>query len=217
MKISLVYSKAIIALNVIVLLVVSFIFVAFEKNTDKELPYVTDQKSRVTVTGFTNLSKWRMDTDYLKCDSRFVFSGGDLKEITYLKFSTPIIALKSTHAIMDTVVYKMLSASGVKEITFRQTRHMVLPKMKMVNIIGDLTIGAVTRKIDLQLSYTINNDKEINFKGLKKLVLREFNITRNNALLKAIKFDDEVMIQIEMNLTEGDITNTKKEIKILAE
>lgn len=217
MKISPTYSKAIIGLNILTLLLVSFVFVAFVKKSNEELSYVNDKDSRMSVTGFTNLNKWRMDTDQLKCESRFIFSEGDLTEISSLKFSTPIVSLKSTHAAMDTVVYKMLSASGVKEITFVQTRHMVLPQMKMVNIIGDLTIGAVTRKIDLQLSYAIHNDKEITFKGLKKLVLREFNIARNHPLLKTIKFDDEVMIQIEMNLTEGGIAPAKKEMKTFAD
>lgn len=141
-----------------------------------------------------------MDTDTLNCDANFLISNGRLEAIENLKFSTPIKNLKSTHAYMDTVVYKMLANDGVHDITFVQSRIMILPRMKMVNIIGDLTIGKVKRVVDLQLVYNVKNDYEVSFIGLKKLDLDLFGITRKNPVLKNIKFDNQVLVQIEVNL-----------------
>lgn len=115
------------------------------------------------------------------------------------------------------MVYNILTAKGFNEITFVMKQQMVLPKMKMVNLIGDLTIGDETRTIDLQLSYEVKNSNEIKFKGLKKLNLHEFGITRANPVLKRVKFDDLVLVQIEMVLNDGSVTKSKNEIKNIAD
>ena len=194
------YSKSIILLHFFTLLVLFIAVVAFIKSSPKESFYNENKDSRIGVSGFTNLNKWSMDTDTLNCDANFLISNGRLEAIENLKFSTPIKNLKSTHAYMDTVVYKMLANDGVHDITFVQSRIMILPRMKMVNIIGDLTIGKVKRVVDLQLVYNVKNDYEVSFIGLKKLDLDLFGITRKNPVLKNIKFDNQVLVQIEVNL-----------------
>lgn len=200
------YSKLIILLHFVSLAVLFISIVAFLKSSSNGTVFSENNNSRIGVSGFTDLNKWSMDTDTLNCDASFVISDGRLKEINNLKFSTPIKSLKSTHAYMDTVVYNMLAVDGIKDITFEQSKIMILPRMKMVNIIGELTIGKATRIIDLQLVYHIKNDNEVSFIGLKKLDLHFFGITRKNPLLKNVKFDSQVLVQIEVNL------KNKKEI-----
>lgn len=201
------YSKLIVVLHFVSLIILFVAIVAFIRSSSNGVEYSENKNSRIGVSGFTDLNKWSMDTDTLNCDANFVISDGRLKEINNLKFSTPIKSLKSTHAFMDTIVYNMLAVDGVNDITFEQTNIMILPRMKMVNILGDLTIGKVTKKIDLQLVYDIKNDNEVSFMGLKKLDLNMFGISRKNSLLKNIKFDNQVLVQIEINL------NNRKEIK----
>lgn len=203
MRVTKTYTKAIIVMHSISLLIVIFASFAFIRISNKTIPYISGKNSLIGVSGFTNLNSWRMETKSINFDANFVISNGNLKSINSLKFTTPVKSLISTHPNMDTVVYNMLDKSGKGVIKFSQTKAMVLPRMKMVNIIGNLSIGGVTKIIDLQLSYDVKNEKEIYFKGLKKLDLHDFGITRSNPILKRVKFDDQVMIQIEMNSKTG--------------
>jgi hypothetical protein len=200
MKISKKQAKGIVWLHSLSLLVILVAFVAFTKSSSEELPYSNDNKARLAITGFTNLNHWSMETDSIKCNGGFVFMGDELQDISSLKFSTAIKSLKSTHVEMDSIVHQILSAHGAKEITFVQTRQMVLPRMRMVNIIGHLTMADVTRTVDLQLAYSIGKNKELHFKGLKKIDLNQFGITRSHPLLQTLKFDKQILVQIEMTL-----------------
>ena len=184
-------------------LVVVVACVAFATSSSKELAYVNDGTARIAVTGFTNLNQWSMETDSIKCNGGFVFQDGELQDISSLTFSTAVKGLKSSYTEMDSIVYQILSAEGVKDITFVQTRQMVLPKMRMVNIIGNLTMANVTRTVDLQLAYTIGENKELHFKGLKKIDLSQFGVTRAHPLLKTVKFDNQILVQIEMTLNNN--------------
>lgn len=206
------HSRLIVFLHFCTLSILVIAIVAFVKSSSNSVPYIENKGSRIGVTGFTNLNKWSMDTDTLNCNADFVISDRELKEINNLTFSTPIKNLKSTHAYMDTVVYKMLATETVKDITFKQTNIMILPRMKMVNIIGDLTIGKVTKKIDLQMVYDVKNDNEVSFIGLKKLDLNFFEITRKNSILNNIKFDNQVLVQLEINLNNKTGIKRKRAI-----
>lgn len=200
MKITKTHAKGMVVLHSLSLLIVLFAFAAFVRASSEELTYRNHEDSRIAVSGFSNLDNWKMETNSLQCDGSFIFLDGELEDISSLTFSTLVKSLKSNHTEMDSIVHETLSARGAKEITFVQTQQMVLPRMKMVNIIGNLTIANLTRRVDLQLGYTMDKDKALHFKGLKKIDLNEFGITRSHPLLKALKFDNQVMIQIEMTL-----------------
>ena len=203
MKISKNHARGIVLLHSLSLLVIVVAFVAFSKSSSEELPYSNNRNSRIAITGFTNLNQWSMETDSIKCDGGFVFIEDELQDISSLSFSTGIKSLKSNHAEMDSVVHQILSAKGAKDVTFVQTRQMVLPRMRMVNIIGHLTMANVTRTVDLQLAYNIRKNKELHFKSLKKIYLHQFGVTRAHPLLKTLKFDNQILVQIEMTLNNN--------------
>ena len=216
MELSKLHTRGMVVLHTVSLLLVFFAFVAFIKISSTVVAYNKADGSLIGVSGFTNLDNWRMETKTISCNANFEIYNGDLKNINSLKFSTPIQSLTSTHPAMDSIVYHMLSANGAKEISFVQTKQMILPKMKMVNMIGELTIGNETKVVDLQLSYEVINAQQINFKGLKKLDLHEFGVTRSNPILKKIKFEDQIMIQIEMNLINGLNIDRLEKSKVLS-
>ena len=203
MKISKNYAKAIVWMHSLTLLLVVGAFVAFTSSSSEELNYRSNEGARIAISGFTNLNTWSMETDTVQCNGSFVFLNEELQDISSLSFSTPIKSLKSTHSEMDSIVYQILEAKEANLITFVQTQQMVLPRMRMVNIIGDLTLANVTRRIDLQLGYNIGKDKSLHFKGLKKIDLKQFGITRAHPLLKTIKFDNQILVQIEMTLNNN--------------
>lgn len=189
-----------VILHSLSLLVVLLALVAFSTSRSEELNYSNHKGSSIAISGFTNLDNWRMEADSIRCNGSFVFLDGELEDISSLNFTTDVTSLKSSNTQMDSLVYQILSAKGGRAITFVQTHQMVLPRMHMVNIIGNLTIANTTQRIDLQLGYTIGKDKELHFKGLKKIDLTEFSITTSHPLLKAVKFDNQVLVQIEMSL-----------------
>jgi hypothetical protein len=203
MSISKNHARGLVWLHSLSLLVVIVAFVGFSKSTSEEYSYTNDKSARIAITGFTNLNQWSMETDSITCKGGFVFQEGELQDISSLTFSAAVKSLKSSHVEMDSIVYQILSAKGAKDITFVQTRQMVLPKMRMVNIIGHLTMANVTRTVDLQLAYTLGENKELHFKGLKKIDLSQFGVTRAHPLLRTVKFDNQILVQIEMTLNNN--------------
>jgi polyisoprenoid-binding protein YceI len=217
MKISKNHARLMVLLHSLSLLIVLVAFAAFATSSSEEELSYRNADARIAITGFNNLNHWGMETELLQCSGSFVFLNGELEDISSLTFSTAVKSLRSDHSEMDSIVYQVLSDKGTEDITFVQTQQMVLPRMRMVNIIGNLTIANITQKVDLQFSYTIGKDKALHFKGLNKVDLNQFGITPAHPLLKALKFDNQILVQIEMTLNNhSDLKLNTKNTKVTA-
>ena len=158
--------------------------------------YKIMEGTQIKVSGTSNLHDWTMMAKSFVCEGKFVTKGGVLQDVSSLSFSLPVTNLKSKEDLMDTRAHKTLKASKFDKITFKLIEATVVPKQKVINAIGNLTIGGVTNKVSLQTTYLINADETITCKGSKMVKMSDFNIKAPSFMLGALKTGNDVTIDL---------------------
>lgn len=177
----------------------------FTQTVQAQTSYRITEGTQVKVSGTSNLHDWTMLSKSFTCDAQFLLKGGVLQDISTLNFSLPVTNLKSKEDLMDTRAYKTLKAEQFSKITFKLLHGTVVPQLKMINAVGNLTIAGVTNKITLQTTYVINADETITCKGTKLVKMSDFKIKAPSFMLGALKTGNEVSIDLLLKFKQ---TNT---------
>ncbi len=190
-----------------------FLTIAFISAMEKQHFYRRASGSQIIVTGFSTVTPWKLKAQDFTCEASLQIKDNALQEISGLSFSLPIKQLESRDPHVKLLMNDVFQLNEVEAISFKQSRQMVLPIMQKVHMIGYLTMGKTSQRIDLQMDYVMHEDKTISFKGVKTIKLSDFNIhIPEDTTLGVIKAKDEVKIEILINLNE----NTQGIEKILA-
>lgn len=94
------------------------------------------------------------------CEGSYQIKDGVLDDIFNMKLVLPAA--------------KIDSLLGNKTYKFEQTRVMVLPILSMVHLVGVLDVDGVKNTTYFQLSFLVNEDESVQFKGTKKFNMGEF-------------------------------------------
>jgi polyisoprenoid-binding protein YceI len=78
----------------------------------------------------------------------------------------------------------------------------VVTKEKIINAVGDLTIGGVTNQVSLQAAYVLNADESITCTGTKSIKMSDYEIKAPSFMLGSLKTGNEVIIDILLKLKE---------------
>ncbi|MBC7745445.1 MAG: YceI family protein [Flavobacterium sp.] len=186
---------------------------AFTYPVNGQTLYKITDGTLVKVSGTSNLHDWTMLSKSSVCEGNFVVKDGTLQAISSLNFSLPVATLKSKDDLMDTRAHKTLKAAQFNKITFKLIEATVLPQQKMINAVGNLTIGGVTNKTTLQVTYVLTNDKSLIFKGSKLIKMSDHKIKAPSFMLGALKTGDEVTIDLLLKFKKSDIIPTNNNTK----
>ena len=153
-------------------------------------------ESKLTVLGTSSLHDWHVTAE--NQSGKIVFKNLETGEIE--KCNVEIIAesLKSGKSSMDKNTYKALKTDSYKTISFqlvevKETVNKGNGKFT-VHTQGDLTIAGVKKRVSLDFTTTIADNK-ITFVGEKKFKMTDFKIDPPKAMFGTITTGDEVTIK----------------------
>ncbi len=148
-------------------------------------------ESTMSVLGTSTLHDWESVVEEVSAQA--TVKG---KSLTNVSLQAVVKSIKSGKAGMDSNTYKALKADDYPEITF------VAEKLKASgsSLAGDgqLTVGAVTNDITVDLTYEELSDDAFKVTGEIPMKMTDFGITPPTAMLGAIKTGDDVTIKFEI-------------------
>lgn len=157
---------------------------------------LVNSESELTVLGTSSLHDWHVTAE--KQSGKIIFKNLELGEIEKCNIEIVAESLKSGKSSMDKNTYKALNTGSFKTINFqlvqvKETTSKGNGKF-MVQTLGDLTIAGVKKRISLDFSATILDDK-ISLIGEKKFKMTDFKIDPPKALFGTITTGDDITIK----------------------
>ena len=165
----------------------------------------TAKENVVKVSGGSNVHDWKMAAQNPSCDAAFGPLSGEEnvpKSLSSLNFSVNTKSLKSEHSSMDGRTYKTLKADDFPKITFKLTTANITPVKQhkfTVKATGVLTIAGTAKSITMLVNGEVKDDGSIVCIGQQKLKLTDFNIQPPSFMLGAMKVDNDLTIDFNLN------------------
>jgi hypothetical protein len=164
----------------------------------------------VKVLGTSNVHDWTMKAQNPVCDAEFIAANGQIpKSLKSLNFSVEAKGLKSEHSSMDGRTYKTIKADQYPKITFKLSSATITPGEKnkfSINAKGLLTIAGTGRIVTMIVAGELAPDNAITCKGSQKVKLTDYNIEPPSFMLGAMKVNNDLIIQYNINLKKSNIT-----------
>ena len=153
-------------------------------------------ESKLTVLGTSSLHDWHVTAE--NQSGKIVFKNLETGEIEKCNVEIVAESLKSGKSSMDKNTYKALKTDSYKTISF-QLVDVIATISKgngkfTVQTQGDLTIAGVKKRVSLDFTTTVADNK-ITLVGEKKFKMTDFKIDPPKAMFGTITTGDEVTIK----------------------
>jgi polyisoprenoid-binding protein YceI len=153
-------------------------------------------ESKLTVLGTSSLHDWHVSAE--SQSGKIIFKNLEAGEIEKCNIEIIAASLKSGKSSMDKNTYKALNTDSFKTITYqlvevKETTSRGNGKFT-VQTQGDLTIAGVKKRVSLDFSTTISDNK-ITLVGENKFKMTDFNIDPPKALFGTITTGDDINIK----------------------
>ena len=155
-------------------------------------------ESKVSISGTENSKRWKIEAKSITCFGRFEAKDQELLTIFGLSFTLPINNLRSDNHQLESTVHEIFRKNNFNELVFKQQFSMILPIMKKIHVIGQLSILNGTYTIPLDVDYELSNDQILRIKGKKIISLRQNGIKLPDYIVGII--DDEIELEIDFLL-----------------
>ena len=146
-----------------VLVAVFFQNAKAQSNADAESNVVVDLSVGSLKSNFKALG----NSKSLNAEGSFTLKDGCLDEVKSF-------ALKMNLLPSDRILSEHLSNDSLE---FELTHVMILPYMNLVHIVGNLEVEGVTRRTELDFSYSVNKDQSLSLSGTKLIKLSDYRKT----------------------------------------
>jgi len=180
----------------VIILSISFISISDEPGHFRSI------NSSISLTNFLNASGSK-SVSKISCEANFSFEDGELMDISAFQFDIPTDQFNGNQQQMASAVENLFRANHVDNIRFVQEKVMVLPRMKMIHLIGTIKIGSVNQPIAFQFAYTINRDQSLSITGKQAINLNDFGIKIPTELKDVIK--NEININLDLKMINEEL------------
>lgn len=193
------YRTSIISL--ICIAIILFSISSIERATKKVVLEIAE--SKVNITGTGSLGKWKMETNAIDCQGSFETKDDELLTISDLSFTLPVNSLKSNNHELETMLNEVFNKNNRRAIVFKQQSVMILPIMKKIHVIGELSLLNGAQSLPLQVNYELTNDQTLTITGKQMISLSQYGLKLPSHMAGTI--DDEVEIEINFVLVNKSI------------
>lgn len=195
----------------ITVLVAAMVFMVFGEAIAQPVYQVNVSKSKLTISGTSNLHDWTLDAEDFSCNALLDVSKEEVKDLKNINFSIPVENIKGESSIMDNKAHDALKESKSPVITFRQQALETLNSSNgqvSGRISGSLTIAGRTKPISLSFTGKVLDNNSLSVKGNLALKMSDYGITTPTALLGTLKTDDAVTLEYSFEFDQ-DLTSSR--------
>lgn len=154
--------------------------------------------SKVSLSSINMPGNSKVEAANFSCETAVVLDGDQVSDISDFSFTIPITQFRNEDDRIEVAFRQLLASKGANSISFKQTHVMVLPTMKMIHIIGEMSIANTSRPVAFQFSFDFNTNKELVLKGKQAIQLSDFGVIIPEDLQADFKNDFNIDFSVKM-------------------
>jgi polyisoprenoid-binding protein YceI len=163
------------------------------------------KSSSLVIEGSSSIHEWEMEVTGFHAETLMKLNGEKIGEISRIEFQSPVSGLKSGKNIMDNKAHDALKKKKFPEIKFiLDPNSAVNISGEKANITGMLTIAGKTKKITLSADFKVEAADRFQVSGSVPLNMSDFGIDPPTAMLGALKTDDHIKINFNLEFQQSD-------------
>jgi polyisoprenoid-binding protein YceI len=173
---------------------------------------ISARSAKVLVSGNSTMHKWSSAVTKLNFSGDFSIVDGNLKKINAAVVRMEVSSMKSHQDsdLMDERTHKTLKAEKFPYITYEYTNTLSAETkgdLSTLKVNGNLTIGGVSKPVDLILKVVNLDNGDVQIKGSRKILMSNHGIKPPSFMAGAIKVDDEIEITFDVILKKINNVN----------
>ncbi len=162
---------------------------------------------KLSVQGTSSLHDWESSVEKVEATGFYQVTNNTLASIRDVVVKIPVKAIKSPKGkIMDNKTWEAFNYEKNPTITFVLRDKTIEASKKTIIATGALTMAGVTKPVELHLAWKVLPGGELQISGTHKLLMSTFNMEPPTAMMGTIKVGDEVIVTIEMVLSNPTST-----------
>jgi len=154
--------------------------------------YVLAPDNQLKLEGTSTIHDWEMVSANAVGISQITIGSDKIVNIKSLKFSFPVITLKSGKTSMDNNAYKALDEKQYPKVYFELVEVESIID-QMIKAKGNLTISGNSSTVSLDVSYKVS-ENVVWFTGSIPITFTQFKIDPPKALFGSIKTGNDLII-----------------------
>jgi polyisoprenoid-binding protein YceI len=184
--------------NILILAVIA-LFLVVNNTSFGQLLKV--KANKMTVQGSSSLHDWESQITKAEWKGLFQIENLALVDAKNVEVKIPVESIKSTKGkLMDSKTYDAFKAEKNPYIIYNLTTVKVNQNAGVLDAKGTLTMGGVTRPIDLQAKYKVLPSGDLQITVSKTLKMTEFKMEPPTAMMGTVKVGDEVTVSFDVTL-----------------
>ncbi|MEJ5995036.1 YceI family protein [Pedobacter sp. Du54] len=176
--------------------------ISFISISDETVRYKTFDSS-VAITNASSAQVQKTNSNIINCEANFTFDEGKVMDVSNFQFQVPFNQFDIANPNIESAIHTVFKLNQVTQVSFVQEKVMVLPTMKMIHVIGLLTMANVEHSLAFQFTYVINKDKSISINGEQTIDLAEFGLKIPDALKNVV--DNSIKIKLNLKMIDEEL------------
>lgn len=192
-------------------LFVIILSISFINISDETVRYKSFNSS-ISIANESSIPIEKTETNVINCYASFTLDEGKFVDVSEFNFDVPLDQFDQANPEMESAMQTLFKANDVTQITFIQEKAMILPAMKMIHLIGVLSIADVERPIAFQFNYVINKDRSISIAGKQTINLTDFDIKIPIHLKDAVS--NEISMKLNLKMVDEELIVSKSKFVV---
>lgn len=157
---------------------------------------------KMTIQGESSLHDWESVAEKLECKGSYKIENNTLIDIKEAVVKITVESIKSPKGrLMDNKTYDAFNYEKYPLIVFTLNSEKINSANLTADLKGTLTMAGSSRPIDIQISYKILGNGDLQIIGSKKLKMTDFKMEPPTAMMGTVKVGDEVTVNFDIVLS----------------